>query len=108
MQRILQLMEQEQLYTNANLKVTDVAARLGTNNRYVSDCIRLCEDSTFSRFVNGYRVRYAQQLMRTSPKKKVLSLYLEADFANESTFFRTFKAYTDMTPKEWMEQCHHQ
>lgn len=108
MQRINELMEQEQLYTNVNLKVTDVAARLGTNNRYVSDCIRLCEDTTFSRFVNGYRVRYAQQLMRTSPEKKVSSLYAEAGFANESTFFRTFKAYTGVTPKEWMEQCHHQ
>ena len=108
MQRINELMEQEQLYTNVNLKVTDVAARLGTNNRYVSDCIRLCEGTTFSRFVNGYRIRYAQQLMRTSPEKKVSSLYAEAGFANESTFFRTFKAYTGVTPKEWMEQCHHQ
>jgi len=46
--------------------------------------------------------------MRTSPEKKVSSLYAEAGFANESTFFRTFKAYTGVTPKEWMEQCHHQ
>ena len=108
MQRINELMEQEQLYKNVNLKVTDVAVRLGTNNRYVSDCIRQCEGTTFSNFVNDYRVRHAQQLMRTNPKKKVSSLYLEAGFANESTFFRTFKASTGMTPKEWLEQLHHQ
>ena len=108
MQRINELMEQEQLYKNVNLKVTDVAVRLGTNNRYVSDCIRQCEGTTFSNFVNDYRVRHAQQLMRTSPKKKVSSFYLEAGFANESTFFRTFKASTGMTPKEWLEQLHHQ
>jgi len=108
MQRINEVMEQEQLYKNVNLKVTDIAVRLGTNNRYVSDCIRQCEGTTFSYFVNDYRVRHAQQLMRTSPKKKVSSLYLEAGFANESTFFRTFKASTGMTPKEWLEQLHHQ
>ena len=108
MQHIRRLMEQEQLFTNVNLKVRDVAVRLGTNNRYVSNCIRQCEGTTFSGFVNGYRIRYAQQLMRTSSGKKVSSLYLEAGFANESTFFRTFKAFTGMTPKEWMEKDHHQ
>jgi AraC-like DNA-binding protein len=106
MERIRQLMEQERLYTNSNLKVSDVAARLNTNSRYVSECIRRSEGTTFSGYVNRYRIDYAQRLMRTDPQKKVSTFYLEAGFANESTFFRTFKAVVGTTPKEWMEREH--
>ena len=106
MERIRQLMEHERLYTNSNLKVSDVAARLNTNSRYVSECIRRSEGTTFSGYVNRYRIDYAQRLMRTNPQKKVSTFYLEAGFANESTFFRTFKAIVGTTPKEWMEREH--
>jgi AraC-like DNA-binding protein len=106
MERIRRLMEHERLYTNSNLKVSDVAARLNTNSRYVSECIRRSEGTTFSGYVNRYRIDYAQRLMRTDPQKKVSTFYLEAGFANESTFFRTFKAVVGTTPKEWMEREH--
>lgn len=106
MERIRQLMEHERLYTNSNLKVSDVAARLNTNSRYVSECIRRSEGTTFSGYVNRYRIGYAQRLMLNGPKKKVSTFYLEAGFANESTFFRTFKAVVGTTPKEWMEREH--
>ena len=106
MERIRQLMEHERLYTNSNLKVSDVAARLNTNSRYVSECIRRSEGTTFSGYVNRYRIGYAQRLMLNGPKKKVSTFYLEAGFANESTFFRTFKAVVGTTPKEWMEKEH--
>ena len=106
MERIRQLMEHERLYTNSNLKVSDVAARLNTNSRYVSECIRRSEGTTFSGYVNRYRIGYAQRLMLNGPKKKVSTFYLEAGFANESTFFRTFKAIVGTTPKEWMEKEH--
>ncbi len=104
MQRIRQLMEQQQLYLNSELKIGDVAVLLNTNSRYVSNCINAEEGVTFSQFVNNYRVAYAKQLLSHQFEKKMSGIYAEAGFSGESSFFRIFKAATGLTPKEWRKQ----
>jgi len=100
-ERIRQLMDEQRPYLNSDLKVKDVAHLLGTNSRYISDSIKQTEQCTFSMFINKYRIAYAQQLMRRQPDIKLIEVYLKSGFANEISFFRTFKAITGMTPKEW-------
>ena len=102
MQRIDQLMETQKLYQNSDLKVTDLATALGTNRRAVSDCINSQKGCTFTQFVNQYRIDHAKRVLRQNPDKKIVDIYLESGFANEGSFFRTFKAVTGMTPKEWL------
>ena len=102
MQRICELMEQEKMFLNSELKVSDVADRLGVRSRQVSDCIKTKRDCLFAQFVNGYRVEYAQQLIRNYPDIKIAAVWTEAGFSHESTFFRIFKSVVGMTPKEWI------
>lgn len=64
MQRICLLMEQQKPFLQSNIKISDVASLLGTNSRYVSDCIKTVRGCSFTHFVNKYRIDYAQQLMR--------------------------------------------
>ena len=103
-ERINQLMETQKLYKNSDLKVTDLAIALGTNRRTVSDCINSQKGCTFTQFVNIYRVDHAKCVLRQNPDKKIVDIYLESGFANEGSFFRTFKAVTGMTPKEWLSK----
>jgi len=102
MDRIRQLMEQQQLYLNSELKLEDIASALGLNRSYVSDCINSHTGDSFSQFVNGYRIEYAKQVLRSKPDTKVTSLYISAGFSSEQSFYRNFKSFTDMTPKEWI------
>ena len=102
MQRIRELMTEQQLFKQSELKVADVAVLLGTNVRYVSDCINQLEGRSFSQFVNGYRIDYAKQQLRQHPDIKLSALSLESGFANETSFFRAFKVLTGMTPREWL------
>ena len=104
MENISKLMEEQKMFLNSELKVSDIAAELGTNSRYVSNCIKLEKNVTFKQFVNGFRVDYAKQLMRQHPDMKLAVVGLKSGFSNEMTFFRTFKAYTGKTPKEWVLQ----
>ena len=101
MQRIVQLMEQEKPYLSSELKVSDLADSIGVNSRTLSDCIRNSTGSTFANFINAYRIDYAKQLMRQQPDMKISEVFLSSGFANETTFFRIFKAVTGMTPNEW-------
>ena len=102
MNRIRQLMEQQQLYLNSDLKLEDIASALGLNRSYVSDCINSHTGDSFSQFVNGYRIEYAKRVLRSEPDTKVASLYLAAGFSSEQSFYRNFKSLTGMTPKEWI------
>ena len=104
MQRICQLMDEERLFLNSDLKMADVATRLGSNASYVSSCINQLRGCSFNQFVNGYRIDYAKQLLRQHPDKKVSEVWASSGFANETSFFRTFKALTGMTPNEWRAQ----
>lgn len=98
--RICELMENEQPFLNSNLKITDVAAMLHTNRTYVSNCINNQRNCSFMQFINTYRVAYAQKLMKETDKK-MPEIWLTSGFANETSFFRTFKSVTGMTPNEW-------
>ena len=106
MERICQLMDEQQLFRNSELKVADVAAELGSNSRYVTDCIRASRGITFTQFVNEYRVGYVQQLLQQHPDKKVFETCIEAGFTSERSFFRIFKDVTGMTTTEWLRRIH--
>ena len=99
--RIRQHMDEQRPYLNSELKVRDIANYLGTNSRYISYCIKRVEQCTFSAYINKHRVAYAQQLMRRQPDIKLTEVYLKSGFANEISFFRTFKTIVGMTPSEW-------
>ncbi|MBR0049159.1 MAG: helix-turn-helix domain-containing protein [Prevotella sp.] len=104
LERICQLMDKRQLFRNSELKVADVAEVLGTNSRYVTDCIKDKRGMTFTQFVNEYRVSYVQQLLRLHPDMKVFEAYTLAGFTSERSFFRIFKDVTGMTTTEWLGQ----
>jgi len=104
MQRIVRLMEERRLYLDSDLKLADVAAALGVHQNEVSRCINYDKVHTFSKFVNGYRIDYAQQLLRQHPDMKMTHVAIESGFANDTTFYRAFKSIVGMPPSEWISQ----
>ena len=101
-EKIADLTEKEQLFRQQNLKILDVAQRLGTNVTYISSCINNVHGGTFNDFVNRYRVRYAQQWLLDHPDKKVTEAVEESGFSSEASFFRNFKTLTGQAPSEWL------
>ena len=101
MQRICQVMEEQQLFMNPNLKITDIAAALGSNRSAISACINSRRDCSFPQFVNGYRVAYAQELLRNQPDIKIAEVCVKSGFSSEASFYRIFKAVTGTTPTAW-------
>ncbi len=104
MSLICQLMDNQKVFRDSGLRTADVAAELGTNSRYVADCIKVCRNMTFTQFVNEYRINYAQQLLRQDPDRKIVEVCYDAGFASERSFFRIFKEATGMTTSEWLSQ----
>lgn len=100
--RLCRFMDEQQPYLQSRLRQSDVAAALDVSTPAISDCLATCRGITFPQFLAEYRVRHAQQLLSTRPDEKLASVYAEAGFTSESTFFRTFKTVTGLSPKEWL------
>lgn len=107
MARINQLMEEEKLYLDKGLLVTDIAQRLGVHRNTVSSCINNQCGCSFNTYINGYRIEYAMQQFRQHPDGKIVAVGLESGFSTERSFFRAFKAVTGLTPSEWIAQSVH-
>jgi len=103
MQKICQIMEQQQLFLDSRLKISDIAEMLNSNRTYVSNCINNSRGCSFTQFVNGYRVDYAKQLLQQNPDTKLSEVWTSSGFSTESSFFRAFKSHCGMTPNEWKE-----
>ena len=101
MQRINDVIESQKLYKNCELKLSDLANAVGSNRRAVSDCINSQAGCSFNQYVNTFRTEHAKRIIRQYPDRKLSDIFVEAGFANETSFFRTFKALTGMTPTEY-------
>jgi AraC-like DNA-binding protein len=104
MHRLNLLMDEQKPYLNSDLKVADVARLLGTNSAYISNCINSQKGCSFNQYINAYRIEHAKELFKQSPDKKVAEIWPASGFSTETSFFRTFKALTGLTPTEWKQQ----
>ncbi len=102
--RIEALMAEKELFRQKGLGVADLATQLGTNTKYISSCINSEAGCPFNEYVNGYRIRYAQQLLRERPGRRLSDVADAAGFSGESSFYRNFKAVTGLTPAEWLAE----
>ena len=104
MRRVNELMENEKPFLSSELKVSDIADVFHLHRNDISACINSQMGCTFAQYVNRYRIDYAKQLMRRQPDKKIASVWMESGFGSEQTFFKTFRAATGLSPKEWIQQ----
>lgn len=104
MMRISQIMEEQRLYLNSKLRISDLAALLGVSQNYISACINTQKGCSFSTFINGYRIDYAKQLLISQPDMKISHVATESGFTNEQTFHTNFKQITGLTPRQWLSQ----
>ncbi|MCR5181306.1 MAG: AraC family transcriptional regulator [Bacteroidaceae bacterium] len=101
---IHKVMEEEQLYLSERVKLSDLADRVQSNSRIVSDCIRNMCGCTFSQLLSTYRINHAKRLMLKDHDEKISNIATLSGFANDTSFFRTFKAITGQTPREWLAE----
>ena len=100
---LLTLMDRERPWTDSELTLADLAARLGTTPHKLSEVLNSQIGKTFYDFVNGYRVRDVQRRIESGEARtrKMLALALDAGFASKSTFNQAFKKHTNQTPSDF-------
>lgn len=101
--QLLATMATDKPWLNQELTLEDLAARLGVNARYLSQVINEVAGQNFFDFVNGYRIRRAQEML-VSPAFKhytVQAVAQECGFKSRSAFYTAFKVVTGQTPSAY-------
>ncbi len=99
---IEQLMELEQLYRQPNLKIADLVKRLGTNRNYIYMAINREMGVSFNEYVNRMRIEHAAMLMAQHPNKTLAEIGEQSGFTSSTSFYRNFKLYKGLGPKEYL------
>ena len=102
--RICELMEGEQLYRQPGLTIADLASRLRSNTKYISNAIGAGAGCGFTEFLSGYRIREAEKLLLSMPEARMNEISEAVGYANESSFFRNFKLVHGCSPQQWLER----
>lgn len=97
---VQRLFDVEKIYLNPRLKLSDVAHRVGTNRTYLSRYFNKENGSTFYDFVNNYRLRYAENLLRNTDSS-ILEISERSGFNSLSTFRRVFSTAYGCSPNEF-------
>ena len=97
--RLCELMQDPEVFTNPETNQDTLASLAGTNRTYVYDALRECAGKTPVDFINGYRLRYAANLLATS--KDSVSLIAELCGLSRRTFYRLFEDAYSMSPSDY-------
>jgi len=99
-QALVQLMTSEQIYLRPDLTIEDVALRLNTNPKYLSAVLNNEMHTTFTKFINHYRIEHAKHLLQTTDDKIEYIAHV-CGYNSRQVFIHAFTTLTGQTPSEW-------
>ncbi len=105
---IISVLEKQKLYLDPELSVKALVNLLGTNKTYLYQAISSNSAENFRGLLNRYRVNEAKRIIEESITRSstidTSSIYSAAGFNSTVSFFRAFKHYTGLTPKEYANE----
>ena len=102
--QLTDLMETKRLYLKPDLSVATLAMELGTNRTYLSNLINQYLHTTFTNYVNAYRVQYAKNLLLKTDDT-IEEIFQAAGFQSRTTFWRAFAQVEGCTPKDFRKKA---
>lgn len=105
-EKIITVMENEKLYEDAELTLTQLSKKISTNPSVLSKIINQGFQLNFNDFVNSYRINAVTEMLKAGEQKNqtLLGIAYDCGFNSKATFNRAFKKQTGLSPKEWMEK----
>jgi YesN/AraC family two-component response regulator len=103
------LMGETNYFLNKDLTLSQLAAKLKTNNTYLSNYLKNRHNITFTDLVNRHRIDEACRLLSLPENEKmsVDSLPQSCGFNSKSAFYKAFRKFTGMSPAAFQKSRIH-
>ena len=100
-ERLKEVMKNDELFKDANLKSSDVSKKIGLSTHQFSQLLNDNLGKNFALFVNEYRIEEAKRMLLEDTKLTLEVIGYECGFNSKSTFYTTFKKLVGKTPKQF-------
>jgi len=103
LKRLKHAMEQEKLYTDGNLTLQKLSAKLSIPVQHLSQVVNEQLNQNILDFINMHRVEEVQRRLVDSDLKhlSILAIAEDVGFNSKSSFNAVFKKHTNVTPSEF-------
>lgn len=92
---------EEELFRNPGFSRDDLCRFGGSNRMYVSTCINKYAGTNINQWINKARIDYAIRLIGEG-EDDLTNLSELSGFASIKSFFRSFKQFTEITPRQYI------
>lgn len=99
--RLQSLMAVDRLYTEAELSLPALAARLELSAHQLSELLNTRLGKSFARYLREQRVGAAKAMLLAEPAASVLSVGLSVGFTSQSNFYEAFREIEGTTPGQY-------
>jgi AraC-like DNA-binding protein len=100
-ERLQKLFKSEEPYKDPNLKIVDIAEKLGISSHELSRLINQVLGKSFTEFINEYRVEEAKSILQKESFYTIEAIGEQSGFNSKSAFYKAFKAKTRTTPAKY-------
>jgi AraC-like DNA-binding protein len=100
------LMNEDRIFLDLDLRISDLAEKASIPIHLLSQLINEHYENNFFNFVNGYRIEYAESILKSKEYSHltISAIALEAGFNSKSTFNTLFKKKYGTTPSAYKKQ----
>lgn len=98
---VLRAMDEDRLYLQPNLKISDLALHLGSNRNYIWHAVNEGLGVSFSELVNRRRIEHYIRLAEQNPQHEADETWQRCGFTSATTFYRCFRLYKGCSPSEY-------
>jgi AraC-like DNA-binding protein len=101
-------LNEEKIYLDSDLSLATFAKHVGTSPAILSASINTVYQKNFRNLINEYRIEEVKTKLHDPALShlSILGIALESGFNSEASFYRIFKNYTSLSPKEYIEKQH--
>lgn len=101
--KTIELLNEKKYYLNKSVKLSDLAAEIGYNERLVSKSINKFGSGNFNKFLNTFRVDHSKDLLIGGryDHYTIEAIADESGFSNKVSFYNAFKSEVGMSPSEF-------
>lgn len=92
---LLQRIDDEQLYLQPGLTLSELAQQLGTNRTMLSRMVNEETGMPFAEFINRKRIAYVRRQEKEHPESRKEELAAQAGYTSMRSFYRNYQLYSD-------------